>query len=240
MSLSFLRVEYLPAIILPSLIGIYFSSKRLLLESPSLAGWCLLAIGQNLLNDYFDKDREIPVGLKGLVFLFIVSTIFGFSLFSPEEVILPLLFFVLISLYNYRVKKIPVTSILIQVVAYILLPFLFYSEKIIPEVIIPLAIGGSCFQLIHEIVDKEATYSLLKRNSVTVAKLLAATTLLFLVYDVISLKMFFMLPVIVFFVMVLTGLFIDPYSKRIRFIGVYSIGFLTVFVFFYLIKLGFA
>ncbi len=140
--LSLLRIEYLPTVLLPSIIGIYFSKRQLLVLLPSLIGWCFLAIGQNLLNDFFDQDRKLVLGRRGLLLLSIAITILSFPLFSFELILYPVLFFIIDVLYNWKLKKIGIINITLQVLAYSILPYLYYSSSINWVILSFFVIGG--------------------------------------------------------------------------------------------------
>jgi 4-hydroxybenzoate polyprenyltransferase len=238
--LSFLRLEYLPAILIPALAGIYLADGSLLAALPTLVGWSFLAIGQNLLNDYFDKDRKMPVRPKGLLTLFLTFTLFGLILFPLEHMIFPVIFTILIALYNYKIKRIPFGTVIILTIAYVILPFLFYSSNPNLGVLLAVILGGASFQLVHEIMDREATWSFLKENSVTLARILSLATTFLLAYNYLALRSEIFIAGIFVFIITTLGVHKPPYNKDAKIIGIYISIFLTVLIAAYMIKIGMA
>jgi len=79
---------------------------------PDIIGWSFLLISGNLINDYVDMDRKLPVGRKGLLALSSVFFIFG--MFILRQTILYAIAFVLIGfLYNLKLKGIPYLDVLV-------------------------------------------------------------------------------------------------------------------------------
>jgi len=223
-SLSLPRIEYLPTVLIPALIGIYTSTNGLLSQIPSLIGWSFLALGQNLLNDFFDKDRKLEVGKRSLMFLTVVFTLFALPLFKLNFLIIyPLLFLVLNIVYNWKLKKIGLLDIIVLAIAYSALPYLFYADNFDWVFFSALVIGGFGIELIHEWFDQDATYKLLKNKALHLARISIGLAIIFLFYKILILKdAFFFLPMILIFIFIEIFLFLSIRPKNLRLLGIYT------------------
>ena len=86
--LSLLRLEYLPAVLLPAIFGLYLSNSLLINNFETILGWSLLAISQNVLNDIFDKEKKINYDRKTLFLISFLLSISGLYFFKTHEMLL--------------------------------------------------------------------------------------------------------------------------------------------------------
>jgi hypothetical protein len=242
---SIFRLNYLFTILLPALFGIFIGKVGIVSAFPTLVGWSFLAISQNVLNDYFDKDRDSGVSGKCLLGFFAGFSFLGLLSFfgDPQKMLLPILYQALMILYNWRLKPVPVVSIVLQVFAYVVLPLVFYSPTLpyaYPIMFFSLFLMGSVSELMHEVADRQSTFFLLGSRSVLAVRILLATDIAMFAYDYLSGGPFGMISILItfFFVLAFVCLGIKDWEKDFKPFATYSFSAVTVFFFAYLIGIG--
>ncbi len=162
------RIEYVPALLIPILMGILDSGTfTLSLVSPIL-GWCLLAVSMNLMNDIIDKDRDFGLSKRAMLGLTFTSLVTGLLMTYQHSLIYAMLFVALISIYNIKVQKVPILDTLTLILGYAIIGYFAFatSPKILTLVI--LVLGGFANELMDDIADRESTYKYLKGTAVKI------------------------------------------------------------------------
>lgn len=126
-------------------------------------GWIFLALSVNLTNDFKDKDRNTGIKGKSLIGLSILLAIFGFIFIYNHSFYWGLLFTVMITIYNFLLKQIPVSKNIYLSIAYCLIPYFAFAVFYNIIFIITLFIGGVGGELAHSVADQDTTYKILKR-----------------------------------------------------------------------------
>lgn len=172
------RTAYLGALMVPLLIGILAAGKSLLPAASLLIGWILLGVGQNLLNDLFDQDRDIPLDQSALTVLFLVATGLGLMLLRP---VLPyaLGFIAAYSIYNWRYTD-HVLGTVLNPVGFAILPFLSLSG---PLIYLPLIVGYGLFGTLLDMrCDADLDDTAMFRATIRLTGLATSAYTLFLIH----------------------------------------------------------
>ncbi len=162
-----LRLDYLFSVIVPCLIAVYVNGLALGDHLMTIAGWAFLGIAGNIINDMVDKDRDLGMDWhsKELAAIALGAIMLGFLCLSRAVItnVLNLVWIaiavVLILAYCFKLKKIPVASSLVQVLAEIPMPyFTVHVPTSGEEWLWLLAVYefGVLGQIVHEAVDRES------------------------------------------------------------------------------------
>jgi len=194
---SLYRIEYLPSLLIPIILGILDSAVRDWNIVFPLVGWLLMAIGMNLMNDAIDQDRLTGLSVKSLLILSAVSTGTGLYLALSYNFLYALIFIFLVTIYNLKLKKIPLINLLISVVTYPILGYLAFvvHPKILTLII--LILGAFFAELVHNIADRDATFRYLKNKTIILTTILGVALFLSSIYIAIKVNSFWLpLPLI--------------------------------------------
>jgi 4-hydroxybenzoate polyprenyltransferase len=162
------RLDYLFSVVLPCIIALYVNHLPLLGSIRTILGWALLGITGNVINDAIDRDRDLGWQRKELVAIAVGSLALAGLCFIPAIVADPLngawiaIAIVLIIVYNFGMKKVPVASALVQVFAEIVMPyFTIHLPTTAVEWLwlVTLYAYGILSQFMHEALDSEAVAS---------------------------------------------------------------------------------
>lgn len=223
------RISYLPTIIIPILFVLFTNDLKLVQIIPDIIGWSFLLISENLINDYVDMDRKLPLGKRGLLTLSILFLLFGIYVLRN---VLPyvIAFVVLGILYHVKLKHIIFVDILSMLLIFGL-PYFSLAKNIDINILIflTLSIGGSDF--IHRIVD-EKKYKKIAKQINLLTFILYLLSIFFTVYLVWSNNFYqFLAPFILLFLAVLYFVLKDyllKSSPSLKIVGVY-IGCMLMF-----------
>lgn len=178
--ISLLRLDYLFAVIVPTLLAIYFNDLNLEDYIKILISFGFFGISGNILNDIFDRNdiqdleaqnRTTGYHTKELVAITLFSATLGFSLLFEylwkdwTILLYALSALLLVSIYCWK-KQIPILNqfllafshiiipyLIIKKVADITNPFLTLGEILFLIALLFFAVSG---QTVHEIIDGDA------------------------------------------------------------------------------------
>lgn len=162
---SIVRLDYLFSVVIPCLVAIYVNDLPLLDHVKTIFGWVFLGIAGNVINDMVDKDRDHGWHPKEMAAVALGSIVLGVLCFAdtfardPASIAWVGLAVVLILLYSFKLKQVPVASALVQVLAELLLPYLTIHVPAGPlewTWVGALYSFGVLSQLVHESIDNEA------------------------------------------------------------------------------------
>ncbi len=147
------RIPYLAWTWVPLLAAMIDTGTALATVLDAVAGWTLLGIGQNLLNDLYDDDRD-TLDRDGLVLLAAAATVLGLALLRPYLVYaVPAV--VLMTLYSARLKGVRWLQSALLAGAGIVLPFISLGGNHVLAAY--LAFTGIVIDLVHRVAEDEHT-----------------------------------------------------------------------------------
>lgn len=150
-----LRFSYLSVVWIPGLVAVLVAGTTLVSVLPLLLGWSLFLIGQNVLNDLLDQDRDMEIAATGLWMLFGVSTTFAVLLLR-EVWMLAAAAVVAGIVYNRWANGIPVVEAVVATIAFFLPPFLSISTD--PGMLLFVFLAGVTGDLIHNLCDADHSF----------------------------------------------------------------------------------
>lgn len=192
--IEILRLDYLFAVIVPTLFAIYFNKLDIHDYWGLIVSFCFFGISGNIINDIIDRkdDSDIEAQTrthgfhdKELWALALVSGILGISLLIPIIIIFPLvavysiIAIILVLIYCAK-KKIPVLNQFLLAISHIIIPYLIVKtmgrsffpiislgEGFFLAALLFFAVSG---QTVHEIIDGDAItkYSLKTQQLVVI------------------------------------------------------------------------
>jgi len=182
------RLEYAPAILIPLFLALISSgvSMSLGLVAP-IIGWIFLALSMNLMNDFIDKDRDMPLsGSRVLMVLSVVLAALGLYLLREHSLIFGIAVLVMLVLYNYRLKHIAIFKNVYLTIIACFLPYFAFAESYNVWLILALFFSGLVAEFLHSLADKDTTYILLKGKTIYFTIMFAFLFLMFSIVYVVS------------------------------------------------------
>ncbi|MEX2684630.1 MAG: UbiA family prenyltransferase [Candidatus Sigynarchaeota archaeon] len=164
-----IRLDYLFVVVIPCLIALYANKSdpgfTILDHLKTILGWAFLAVAGNVINDIVDKDRDTGWRAKELAAIAMGSICLALLCFV-DAVAINLLnalwigtAMVLVAVYNFGMKRIPLASGFVQVFAEICMPFFTIHVPDDPVEWLWLAslyLFGVLSQFMHEALDRDA------------------------------------------------------------------------------------
>ena len=172
------RFEYLPAILIPMLIALIDSRIWDFGLLIAIAGWILLMISINMLNDYFDRDRILKLNYKSILMLSFLIAAMGFYFVSEHSLYFAIAYFVIMVAYDFKLKNIPIIENFLQVTAYCVLPYLAFVSEVSIFSLLILVFAGIFSELVHHMAHQEATYKFLGNRKTLYFSILISICLL--------------------------------------------------------------
>jgi len=222
------RLSYLPAVIIPLLLALFTTDLKLIQIIPDMIGWSFLLISGNLVNDYVDMDRKLPVGKRGLLALSALFFIFGASILK-DKILYVIIFIAIGLLYHFKLKGMPYFDLIILLD--FLPPYLSLTKNIDWKLIIFFAL----IAILALLVDKASDERKYKRNAKQISSMVLLLTLFLISFTIYTLwaeglyfylfTKFFVLPLIVVFSVFLFLVFkgyLLKLSLSIKILGVYA------------------
>ncbi|WP_457557728.1 UbiA family prenyltransferase [Candidatus Harpocratesius sp.] len=178
--IELLRLDYLFAVIVPTLMAIFLNKLDLNNYWNLILAFSFFGISGNIINDIFDRQEEDDLEAqdrtkgykdKELWAIAIVSGTLGLTLLIPIIYTFPIigvysvLAFSLVIIYCIK-KKIPILNQVLLAISHIIIPYLIV--KTIANLVHPLLSWGEFFfliallffavsgQTVHEIIDEDA------------------------------------------------------------------------------------
>ncbi|NMC05738.1 MAG: UbiA family prenyltransferase [Candidatus Lokiarchaeota archaeon] len=163
------RLDYLFVVVIPCLVALYTNRNlpgfMILDHLKTILGWTFLGIAGNVINDIVDKDRDTGWRAKELAAIAIGSICLA-ALCLVDAVMANVInalwigtAIALILLYNFGMKKVPLASGFVQVLAEIAMP---YFTIHVPDDeqewfwLLSLYLFGVLSQFMHEALDRDA------------------------------------------------------------------------------------
>lgn len=199
------RLEYLPSILFPILFALIDSSANFLYVFKPVIGWIFITIGLLLMNDWIDKDRNMPLSHKALKGLTVVSVFLGLCLTWGYNFVFALAFTILIVLYNLKLKNVGLFKNIYLSLICAGLVYWAFAESLNWLSIIILFIASIGAELVHSIADRDVSYKLLKDR---IFYLLMATFIVMFFASLVSVVIFenlYQWPIILLGIMGLLG-----------------------------------
>ena len=139
------------------------------------------------------------------------------------------------TLYNIKIKEIPIIRILFTIVSYMLFPLLFYTSFSLPETI-SFSLIMLIAELIHEMADKDSTALFLGKQVHSIAKIVALlsvtiSSILFLILD----KFYFIFFTVLSSMAFIFLLFRKP-TKKHKKLFTYGFDLITLAIFLFMIS----
>jgi len=131
----------------------------------TILGWAFLGIAGNVINDAVDKDHETGWHVKELAAIALGSLALSLLCFIDAVIANPVnaawivIAIVLVLSYNVGLKKIPLASGFLQVLAEVCMPYFTIHVPSTPIEwlwLVALYFFGVLSQFMHEAIDKEA------------------------------------------------------------------------------------
>lgn len=216
------RISYLPTIIIPLLLALFTNDLKLVQIIPDIIGWSFLMLSGNLLNDYKDMDRKLPIGKNGLLTLSVAFFVFG-AYILRNFILYVVAFVALGALYIFKLKGIIFVDILSSLLIFSLPYFSLAGNSNLTFLII-LTMVGAGSDIIHRISDKEKYDKKIRQMNYLVLIIFFFSTLFF-IYLVWSNDFYhFLLPATLIFAGISLAIakgHLLRFSPSLKIIGVY-------------------
>lgn len=234
------RLSYLPNVVIPILFAVFSSNDLTIINvMPYIIGWSFIMTYANLMNDFIDNDRKLPIGRKSLMVLSIVF-LFLALIVLRGQIVYALTAIIGWAAYNWKVKGMVFFDIAL-IIALGILPYLNATTLIDFNIVGLFVMFGAITLLIDKMVDEpkyRKSFSLSRILVIITSVLLAA----FLVYlNFINYATYwYLLSLIPFLVgiAVLFSFLTKHIKPSIKIIVVYSGNVLMFYLFAILIQMG--
>ena len=98
------RLSYIAVVLVPLVLAIFSTNTTIVNSIPLIIGWSFLVTHANLMNDFVDKDRKLPLTGKYLLALSIIFLVFGFYLMM-DMMLYPMIFVLLMFVHNFITSR---------------------------------------------------------------------------------------------------------------------------------------
>jgi len=208
-----LRIGYLPVVIIPLLLALFVTDLKLIQIVPDIIGWSFLLLSGNLMNDYIDMDRNLPLGKTGIATLSITFFIFGIWILR-NAIFYALTFSIAGFFYNLKLKKIGYLELLLLgIVA--LMPYLSLTKNIDWNLLPIIVTLGAISEFIDKMLD-EKNYKKISKQLNFVFFPLLIISIIFNVYLIIIDKFYIFLTPLIILLFGITFFLSKGYFKKPR------------------------
>jgi len=237
------RWEYAPAILIPLFLALISSGISI---SPSLVapivGWIFLILSMNLMNDFIDNDREIPLaGSRSLMVLSVVLAVLGLYLLREHSLVFGIVGLAMLVLYNLKLKHIAVFKNVYLTIVVCFLPYFAFAESYNIWLVLALLFSGLVAEFLHSLADKDTTYILLKSKTIYFTTIFAFLFFVFSLVYVVNSSRYNLWPLPIMGFMIFLGIIYLRKSSdkwvKMKKLGTELVKILTIYLFLVLIEL---